>query len=293
MPFREKMKRAFSGRRPRSLSPRPRTHPIAPSNLQKSSRLAAQLEEVEKKPLPSQLYTRDRKLSIPVAPRPPKVTNYPLPADAHLEYATTLARTMTTKTRTYNENPSTTLKKQFSFLRRSKTSKNKPKNWPIIELYKPHELPRPKYRGPVDEKHKQALAAYCIVNATATYQRRSFMSDVSPFATVTPPSRNGSVVDILASTTTTSSTSLPNQELQNPAQFSSETRHHKSDSGHDSDSSSSLAQYATDNHSLTTLLTSHTEEEVLSKTADNFRSEGINSNVTVDDLRSALHGIQA
>ncbi|EFR00496.1 hypothetical protein MGYG_03498 [Nannizzia gypsea CBS 118893] len=67
--------------------------------------------------------------------------------------------------------------------------------WPKIELYKPHEIPRPKYRGPVDKKHLAVLEAYSIVKATESHRRQSIDSSVCPLATGLP-SRQDSVTSI-------------------------------------------------------------------------------------------------
>ncbi|OAX81640.1 hypothetical protein ACJ72_04019 [Emergomyces africanus] len=65
---------------------------------------------------------------------------------------------------------------------------------PKIELYKAHEVPRSKYRGPFDEAHIQRLAAYSIPNAMLPANRpRSMLSEYSPTGTRAPPSRCGSV----------------------------------------------------------------------------------------------------
>ncbi|KLJ11696.1 hypothetical protein EMPG_13118 [Blastomyces silverae] len=65
---------------------------------------------------------------------------------------------------------------------------------PKIELYKAHEVPRSKYRGPFDEAHIQRLAAYSISNAMLSADRpRSMLSELSPMGTRAPPSRRGSV----------------------------------------------------------------------------------------------------
>ncbi|OJD15714.1 hypothetical protein AJ78_04049 [Emergomyces pasteurianus Ep9510] len=66
---------------------------------------------------------------------------------------------------------------------------------PKIELYKSHEVPRSKYRGPFDEAHIQRLAAYSIPNAMLASNRpRSMLSEFSPMGTRALPSRRGSVV---------------------------------------------------------------------------------------------------
>ncbi|EAS28235.3 uncharacterized protein CIMG_09439 [Coccidioides immitis RS] len=63
---------------------------------------------------------------------------------------------------------------------------------PIIELYKPHEVPRSKYRGPFDEEHLKRLAAYSIPAAMSD-RPRSMVSELSPMGTWAPPSRRNSL----------------------------------------------------------------------------------------------------
>ncbi|KKZ68213.1 hypothetical protein EMCG_06104 [[Emmonsia] crescens] len=73
--------------------------------------------------------------------------------------------------------------------------KYRPNGKPKIELYKAHEVPRSKYRGPFDEAHIERLAAYSIPGAMLTANRpRSMLSELSPTGTRAPPSRRGSVV---------------------------------------------------------------------------------------------------
>ncbi|KAK2774125.1 hypothetical protein FQN53_003750 [Emmonsiellopsis sp. PD_33] len=61
---------------------------------------------------------------------------------------------------------------------------------PKIELYKEHEIPRSKYRGPFDEEHIKRLAAYTISSATTGSDRpRSFVSELSPMGTRAPSRR--------------------------------------------------------------------------------------------------------
>lgn len=42
-----------------------------------------------------------------------------------------------------------------------------------IEYYKPHEIPRSKYRGKVDPEHAASLAAFSLADAFASVKRRS------------------------------------------------------------------------------------------------------------------------
>ncbi|PGH00181.1 hypothetical protein AJ79_08286 [Helicocarpus griseus UAMH5409] len=66
---------------------------------------------------------------------------------------------------------------------------------PKIELYKAHEVPRSKYRGPFDEAHIERLAAYSISGAMVDGSRpRSMLSEMSPTGTRAPPTRRGSLV---------------------------------------------------------------------------------------------------
>ncbi|KAL1957550.1 hypothetical protein VTO42DRAFT_5777 [Malbranchea cinnamomea] len=55
---------------------------------------------------------------------------------------------------------------------------------PKIELYKPHEVPPSKYRGPVDPNHLKKLEDYSWARATANRERpRSVVSQLSPTET--------------------------------------------------------------------------------------------------------------
>lgn len=42
-----------------------------------------------------------------------------------------------------------------------------------VEYYKPHEIPKSKYRGKVDPEHKERLDAYSFADAFTTIRRRS------------------------------------------------------------------------------------------------------------------------
>ena len=42
-----------------------------------------------------------------------------------------------------------------------------------IEYYKPHEIPKSKYKGRVDPEHKERLEAYSFADAFATVRRKS------------------------------------------------------------------------------------------------------------------------
>lgn len=42
-----------------------------------------------------------------------------------------------------------------------------------IEYYKPHEIPKSKYRGKVDPEHKETLESYSFADALASMRRRS------------------------------------------------------------------------------------------------------------------------
>ncbi|EEP80031.1 predicted protein [Uncinocarpus reesii 1704] len=78
-----------------------------------------------------------------------------------------------------------------------KTVKVKPRlgkdGKPKIEIYKPHEVPRSKYRGPFDQDHLRSLAAYSIPTAMSD-RPRSMVSELSPMGTWAPPTRRNSLV---------------------------------------------------------------------------------------------------
>jgi len=42
-----------------------------------------------------------------------------------------------------------------------------------IEYYKPHEIPKSKYKGKVDPEHKERLESYCFAAAFTTVRRKS------------------------------------------------------------------------------------------------------------------------
>jgi len=73
----------------------------------------------------------------------------------------------------------------------TKTSKSRKKhdenyeNWPE-NIYKPHEMPRPKYRGIVDKKHKDGLEAFSFGSALEKMRRRSGVSEYSPMGSRLP-----------------------------------------------------------------------------------------------------------
>ena len=86
----------------------------------------------------------------------------------------------------------TTAKRKSALARiRSVIKKEDPyKDWPE-EIYKPHEIPRPKYKRPVDAEHKASLQAYSLRDAfAANMRRRSGMSQYSPMGTRLPSRRN-------------------------------------------------------------------------------------------------------
>lgn len=45
-----------------------------------------------------------------------------------------------------------------------------------IEYYKPHEIPKSKYRGKVDPEHQASLAAFSLADAFSTARRRSSLA---------------------------------------------------------------------------------------------------------------------
>ena len=65
------------------------------------------------------------------------------------------------------------------------------KNWPE-NIYKPHEMPAPRYKRTPDPRHKQNLEAYSWDNAFATLKRKSIGSLYSPMGSRLP-SRIGSI----------------------------------------------------------------------------------------------------
>ena len=54
-------------------------------------------------------------------------------------------------------------------------------------IYKPHEMPRPKYRQPVKKEHKDKLEAFSFSDA---WRKKSFQSSYSPMGTRAPSRRN-------------------------------------------------------------------------------------------------------
>ncbi|WPH03291.1 Hypothetical protein R9X50_00616800 [Acrodontium crateriforme] len=53
--------------------------------------------------------------------------------------------------------------------------------------YKPHEMPRPKYRNPPAKEHKEKLESFSFADA---WRRKSFQSQYSPMGTRAPSRRN-------------------------------------------------------------------------------------------------------
>lgn len=106
-----------------------------------------------------------------------------------------------------------TIKKRSTMSKiRSSFKKEDPyKDWPE-HIYKPHEMPRAKYRRPVDPDHQQTLQSYSLRTAFADMRRRSGVSQYSPMGSRLPsrrgsfssrlrsagPSRNHSVVGVLS-----------------------------------------------------------------------------------------------
>jgi hypothetical protein len=74
-------------------------------------------------------------------------------------------------------------------MKEKKRSSGKPK----FEIYKPYEMPKPKYRGPIDVEHMERLKAFSFRRAMAD-RPRSIVSELSPFATLAPPTRRGSAI---------------------------------------------------------------------------------------------------
>ncbi|KAK2814705.1 hypothetical protein FQN49_008096 [Arthroderma sp. PD_2] len=136
--------------------------------------------------------------------------------------------------------------------------KSEEEKWPKIELYKAHEVPRPKYRGPVDRKHMAVLAAYSIVKATKQHNRRSIDSAISPLAT-RAPSRGESVDSHSIAATTI--VRRPGDVVDDRHDMDSPK--YESSQDEDSNATSILSSDEGANISSSTLLTSHTTEEEL------------------------------
>ena len=85
----------------------------------------------------------------------------------------------------------TTAKRRSALYRiRSAMKKEDPfKDWPE-DIYKPSELPRPKYRRPVDPEHKASLQGYSLRDAFANMRRNSGLSQYSPMGSRLPSRRN-------------------------------------------------------------------------------------------------------
>lgn len=111
---------------------------------------------------------------------------------------------------------SVTLKKRSTLSRmKSSLKKEDPyKDWPE-DIYKPHEMPKAKYRRPTDPDHQQSLQSYCLRSAFEDVRRRSGVSQYSPmgsrwhsrrgsvssrFAKSAGPSRNHSIAQALTET---------------------------------------------------------------------------------------------
>ncbi|MCJ1248217.1 hypothetical protein MMC30_005434 [Trapelia coarctata] len=82
----------------------------------------------------------------------------------------------------------TTVLSTTSSTKKSKKGKKQEEsyeNWPE-NVYKPHEMPRPKYRGIVDKKHKDRLEAFSFGSALEAMRRRSGQSQYSPMGSRLP-----------------------------------------------------------------------------------------------------------
>lgn len=149
--------------------------------------------------------------------------------------------------------------KPFTFNRRSKRTAGE---WPRIELYKEHEIPRPKYRGPVDRRHAAKLAAYSLSDASKE-RPRSMIEEISPTATRAYPSRRNSfnydryLASKSAEPWVSKARYSSGSEIESPPSL-----RHYVDHGRESDTSSSLTHYGMrDNVSSSTILTSDIDED--------------------------------
>ncbi|KAM5445692.1 hypothetical protein MaudCBS49596_007247 [Microsporum audouinii] len=210
------MKRVIFSSRPVSLSP-----------AASSSRLAERLEQA-----------REHTAASPVPQQ-------------HLQHHQHHQKQATTKrARSFTRSIRTGIIKSL-LSRPSKRKSNKSEEpWPKIELYKAHEIPRPKYRGPVDKKHLAVLAAYSIVKATEGHRRRSTDSSVSPLAM---PSRRGSISSGESAGTAT-------VIVRRPGDVEDEVAGQDEDEDEGSNTTSILSSDGV-NISSSTLLTSLTEDE--------------------------------
>ncbi|KAF3482579.1 uncharacterized protein GIQ15_05338 [Arthroderma uncinatum] len=225
MGFREKMKRALF-----SSHLHPFTMAKSSKTAKPSSRLAVRLEEA-----------REHTTGLP------KGQKQASPAARQREVTPTPTSSQTAPARSFTKSVRSSIIKSLTFRRPSKRKTEE--QWPKIELYKAHEVPRPKYRGPVDRKHMASLAAYTIVTATKLHRRRSIDSHICPLDTQTP-SRAESAGDAhsLAATTITRRPGDADESSQDE----------------DSNATSILSSDGGVNISSSTLLTSHshsTEEE--------------------------------
>ena len=120
------------------------------------------------------------------------------------------------------ENPSAHVESNVAVKKRSTLSRMKSsfkkedpyKDWPE-DIYKPHEMPKAKYRRPIDPDHQQSLQSYSLRSAFEDIRRRSYVSHYSPmgsrwhsrrgsissrFGKSVGPSRNHSIVEPLTET---------------------------------------------------------------------------------------------
>lgn len=86
-----------------------------------------------------------------------------------------------------------------------------------IEYYKPHEIPKSKYRGRVDPEHKERLEAYSFGDAFAEVRRRSsqaFSGIMSPGGTKSQSRRPSYMSHVSRDARSTATT--PAHDIDNP-----------------------------------------------------------------------------
>jgi hypothetical protein len=93
--------------------------------------------------------------------------------------------------KTSTANSSSTISRIRSRISTRKEKDDPYKDWPE-HIYKPHEMPRPKYRRPVDPKHAAHLDSFSFEKAFQSMRRRSGLSQYSPMGSRLP-SRIGSI----------------------------------------------------------------------------------------------------
>lgn len=87
-----------------------------------------------------------------------------------------------------------------------------------IEYYKPHEIPKSKYRGRVDPEHKERLDAYSFGDAFNQVRRRSSQAlsgIMSPGGTKSQSRRTSYMSHVSRDARSTATTPAPN-EIDNP-----------------------------------------------------------------------------